>query len=131
MSYPPSPYQPPQPDPTPQQPGYTAPPASYNAPGYPAAPQPYPAGGYGYPVANPKAGTTNGFAVASLVFGILSGILLSIIFGVVALNQIPKNQQNGRGMAIAGLILSGIWLVILIALISTGAMTGSAYPSTY
>ncbi len=69
------------------------------------------------------AGASNGFAVASLVLGIV-GIpffcsvivpLLAIIFGGVALGQINKRQGGntaGKGLAIAGMICGGIGLVI-------------------
>lgn len=46
-----------------------------------------------------------------MVLGILGGVLLSAIFGFVALSQIRKRGDKGRGMAIAGLVLSGVWLV--------------------
>ena len=35
---------------------------------------------------------TNGFAIASLIFGIIGGVLLSVIFGFVALSQIKKRK---------------------------------------
>lgn len=53
---------------------------------------------------------TNGLAVASLVLGILGFGLLPVIFGHVALGQIRRNGEQGRGMAIAGLVLG--WLVL-------------------
>lgn len=56
---------------------------------------------------------TNGFAIASLIFGIIGGVLLGAIFGFVALSQIKKRNQGGRGLAIAGLVLSGCWLLLL------------------
>lgn len=59
-----------------------------------------------------REGTTNGFAIAALVFGLLGGILLSVIFAIVALRQIGKRGQDGKGMAIAGLVLSGCWTAI-------------------
>jgi hypothetical protein len=58
----------------------------------------------------------NGMATAGLVFGVLSNLcccfgvawaVLGIIFSVVALSQHDSHpQQGGRGMALAGLILS-------------------------
>jgi Domain of unknown function (DUF4190)/Septum formation len=78
----------------------------------------------------------NGFAVASLVLGIIGGILLSVIFGIVALVQMRKRPYRGKGMAIAGLVLSGVWTlgwitVIALAIASdadrdaSGQVTGS------
>jgi hypothetical protein len=62
---------------------------------------------------------TNGFAVASLVLGILwlfwVGSLLAVIFGHVATNQIDQSGgvQGGRGMAVAGFVLGYVGLGIL------------------
>ncbi len=63
----------------------------------------------------------NGFAVASLVLGILwvwfIGSLLAVIFGHIALGQIKRaaDAERGRGLAIAGLVLGylGIGLLVL------------------
>ncbi|SFW79322.1 DUF4190 domain-containing protein [Amycolatopsis australiensis] len=56
----------------------------------------------------------NGFAVASLILGILGicgfSLVLGLIFGIVALVQIGKSGQAGRGMAIAGIVLSVLWV---------------------
>src|SRR5438067_6115326 len=58
------------------------------------------------------SGTSNGFCVASLVLGII-GIpayciavpsLLAVIFGIIGLNQVSKNEASGKGLAIAGLV---------------------------
>lgn len=58
-----------------------------------------------------QAPGTNGMAVASLVLGLLGISLLGLIFGAIALGQIDKNTgQQGRGMAIAGIVLSVFWL---------------------
>ncbi len=86
---------------------------------YGPPPQPY---GYGPPP--PKPGT-DGFAIASLIFGIIGGILLSAIFGFVALSRIRRTGRGGRGLALAGLVLSGVWVliygVIIVAVIATSA----------
>jgi Domain of unknown function (DUF4190)/Septum formation len=60
----------------------------------------------------PAASSTNGFAIAALVFGILGG-LLGIVFGIVALVQIRRTGQKGTGLAVAGLVLSALWLLVL------------------
>lgn len=97
-------------------PAYGAPqPGAY--PGYPAS------GAPGYPP--PGGGGTSGFAIASLIFGILGGVLFSVIFGIVALFQIRKRGQTGRGLAITGLVLSGCW-VLLIAGGITAAIISDA-----
>ena len=74
---------------------------------------------------------TSGLAVASLVLGILwlcgVGSLLATIFGAVALGQIAhsKGRLDGKGMAIAGLVL-GIIGLGLLALPFVHGMLGSA-----
>ena len=81
-----------------------------------------------------KVPATNSLAVASLIMGLLSitvGLfccgplfgILGIIFSAVALSQIRKNPQlqSGRGMAIAGLVLSVFGLIFsLVILLAFG-----------
>lgn len=74
------------------------------------------------PVARPTFvrahGPTNGLAIASLVVGLFwmwwIGSVLAVVFGHVALNQIARNGQSGRGIAIAGLVLGYIGLATLL-----------------
>ncbi len=80
-----------------------------------------PYGGYGSPA---QPATTSGFAIAALVFGLIGGVVLSLIFGIVALVRIRTSGQRGRGLAIAGLVLSGVWIVIIGALIAVAVTTG-------
>jgi len=62
----------------------------------------------------------NGFAVASLVLGIVwvywIGSILAVVFGHISLRQIKGSEeaQTGRGMAIAGLVLGYIGLTTLL-----------------
>lgn len=72
----------------------------------------------------PRSGT-NGFAIASFVLGLIGGILLSVVFGIVALVQIKRRPQGGKRLAIAGLVLSGLWLVGLTAGITYAIMSGA------
>ncbi|HEX7746724.1 MAG TPA: DUF4190 domain-containing protein [Micromonosporaceae bacterium] len=99
-----------------RQPGDPSPPGYPTQPAYPALP--------GYPPPVPEPGL-NGFAVASLVLGIIGGILLSVIFGIVALVQMRKRPYRGKGLAIAGLVLSGVWTLGLIALIVVAIAAGA------
>ncbi|MFI5933344.1 DUF4190 domain-containing protein [Actinoplanes sp. NPDC051494] len=62
----------------------------------------------------PQNTSTNGFAIAALIFGIIGGVLLSVIFGIVGLVQIKNRGQKGRGLAITGLVLSGLWIVGIV-----------------
>ena len=53
----------------------------------------------------------SGFAVAALVFGVIGGVLFSAMFGVIALVKIKQTGQRGKALAVAGLVLSGVWLL--------------------
>ncbi|MFE6161895.1 DUF4190 domain-containing protein [Streptomyces sp. NPDC056486] len=114
----------------PQQPygqaPYGPPPAQ---PPYPGGPQgPYPGGpqvpyqrwpGEYSPYSRPPV---NGFAIASLVLGILCFLpAVGLILGLVALAQISKKGERGKGMAIAGSILSVVGIVLLVLAVTTGA----------
>jgi Domain of unknown function (DUF4190) len=92
------------------------------APGvYPDYPYPHPSqypappGQWPFPL---RSRPTNGFAVASMVLGILwiywVGSIFAIIFGHLALRQISRTGHRGRGMAIAGLALGYVGLVTMI-----------------
>ncbi|KAA1251724.1 DUF4190 domain-containing protein [Mycobacterium simiae] len=102
------------PYPPPAQPPEQGP---YGPPGYPGG-YPPPPSPYGQAHPPPPASLgTNGFAIASLIFGVLGGVLLSVIFGIIALTQIKRRGQSGRGMAIAGLVLSAAWTLVIVAAI--------------
>jgi hypothetical protein len=94
----------------------------------PVAP-PLTPGGYYDPPLQP-APSTNGFAIASFVLGLLGGVLLSVIFGIVALRKLRVRPQAGKGLAIAGLCLSGLWLVGIGAVVLVGALTAAQRSAT-
>jgi hypothetical protein len=77
-------------------------------------------------------GKADGFAVASLLLGVFGitiiGAILSINFGIMALRRVRRTGQPGRGMAIAGLILSAIWLLVGTFFV-LGAGKGPSQPS--
>lgn len=110
---PPPGQQPPAQGQPPAAPAYQPPPA---APAYqgqaPAGQAPYGQQPYGAPTER-----YNVLAIVSLVTGILFISLVAIITGHIALSQIKKTQEKGRGLAIAGLVLgyAGILLGILFA----------------
>ncbi len=60
----------------------------------------------------PAERRTNGFAIASLITGLFGAAPIGITFGMIALAKIRKRPQRGRGLAIGGLITSGIWLLL-------------------
>jgi hypothetical protein len=107
-------------------PPYGPPPVPYGQPpSYPYPPPPPPPGYPGYPAypAPPQQQKTNWWAIVSLVFGILGGVLISVICGIVGLNK-AKQGQGGRAMAIAGLVLSALWVVLLAVGISVYFLIG-------
>ena len=86
-----------------------------------------------------QAAPTNGLAVASLVFGILSWVLCPLAGGVIAVacghlakSQIKSSGESGGGMATAGMILGYVhlafwaigilfWIFVLGGLAALGA----------
>jgi putative regulator of septum formation len=96
--------------------GPYGPPGPYGQPAQgpypPPPPMPYQAPPPGYPT--PPPAQTNWWAIVSLIFGVLGGVLISVVCGIVGLNK-AKQGQGGRGLAIAGLVLSGLWVLVLIA----------------
>jgi hypothetical protein len=97
----------------------TQPPIQYSYPVQPAAQSLAPAGVVGMPyqpVASYGPGfgyaqRTNGFAVASLILGLLGISLLAIIFGHVAISQIRRSGERGSGLAVTGLVFGYLWIV--------------------
>ncbi len=101
----------------PPYPGQPGPPQYGGQPQYGQQPPPY-----GMPPMSPIQGNpyqqgppqgTNGLAIASLILGILSMVLFSVILGVIALRQVKERNQNGRGLAIAGIAISGVWVLLI------------------
>lgn len=106
-------------------PGYPPPPPGYPQAGpsfpplYPPPPEygaPYP-GGYGPPMT--PVGGTNPLAIFSLVascIGLLCGFgsIIGIVLGVIAMNQIKRTGQQGRGLAVAGIAVGAVSLVVSV-----------------
>jgi uncharacterized protein DUF4190 len=88
-----------------------------------APPPPYPYQQQGPVYAAPIAVKTNGLAIASMVLGILwlwwIGSVLALVFGMVAKSQIDNSGglQQGRGMAIAGIVLGWVGIGFLLVFV--------------
>lgn len=133
--YPDPPAYPPPPDYPPPSPGYGAyPPPPPGPPGYGGHP-----GGYGTPYdpyGPPVPMGTNNLATASLVTSIIGALLslfcclggflpvVAIVLGIAALNQIRQTNQQGRGLAIAGIVIGAVTVVLLIVLFMVGVAIG-------
>jgi hypothetical protein len=98
----------------------------YGTPPYPGAPYGYPPPGY------QQSRHTNGFAIASMVLGILwlygVGAILALIFGYVGRKQIRERGDSGNGMAIAGIVLGWIGVAGIILFIVLLAVAASSSP---
>jgi hypothetical protein len=73
------------------------------------------------PPPDPKGeGGTNGWAVAAFILGLVGGTILSVIFAIVALVQLRGRRQRGRGLAIAALIVSVVWIAAISSVVVYG-----------
>ncbi|WP_155769518.1 DUF4190 domain-containing protein [Mycobacterium asiaticum] len=121
------PYPPPYPGPPPGGSGYPPPPGGYGGYGYPPPPQNY-------------GPSTNAMALAALIASITGfitcglGAVLGLIFGFIGLSQIKRTGDGGRGLAIAGIVISlatfGIFLIALIIGLVTDDHSNSSAPAT-
>lgn len=68
---------------------------------------------------------TNGFAIAGFVLSFFVAIL-GLIFSAIALKQIGDRGEGGKGLAIAGLVLSIVWICVALILLMAGACTVSS-----
>ena len=82
---------------------------------YPPPPQGgYPTEYYGYPRPRP----TNAMAIASLVCAFLFAPL-GIVFGHISLSQIKRTGEDGRGLAIAGLVISYLATALAVVVVAS------------
>ncbi|WP_405887829.1 DUF4190 domain-containing protein [Streptomyces sp. NBC_01136] len=113
---PPGPQQPdgPYPPPYPQGP-YQGP---YQAP-YEAS-GPYQVWGQGYSPYNRPA-PVNGLAIAALVLGVLCFLpAVGLVLGIVALAQIRKRGERGKGLAVGGMVMSSLGIALFALALATG-----------
>lgn len=59
-------------------------------------------------------GGTNTPALLSLIFGLLGSGVVPIVLGHVALSQIRRTGETGRGMAIAGIVLGWVGIAAIV-----------------
>lgn len=82
---------------------------------------------YVQPIILDEKPKNDGFAIASLILGILSlfcGLLtgiLSVIFGAISINKSRQLNKKSSGMAIAGLILGIVSIVMFVVFFASGA----------
>lgn len=99
-----------------------------------------------YPPYNQPA-KTNGKSIVTLVLGILSLVvpyvgfligIVGIIFGALSFKELKKTGEQGRGLAIGGLITSilgtllwGLIAIFLIVFLIIGFSEGSSYNNNF
>ncbi|MBV8292703.1 MAG: DUF4190 domain-containing protein, partial [Mycobacterium sp.] len=115
------------PPPPPPHTGHSYPPPGYGGPpGYPGPYDPY------QPYRD-RSHETNGLAIASLITSVAGGLLgiplsfvcyfgilipiIGVVLGVVALSQIKRTNQQGRGLAIAGIAVGATAAVLLVMIV--------------
>jgi len=99
LSYgPPAPYDPQAP---------YGPPAPYDPQAPFAAPPPYGS-------ATQPASGTNGFAIAGFVLSLPGMVPLAVIFSIIGLVKARAAHQKGKGLAIAGLVISAVWVLVVV-----------------
>ncbi|MFE1024176.1 DUF4190 domain-containing protein [Streptomyces sp. NPDC058818] len=102
------------------------PPGPHSPGQYPPGPyppqQPYP-GGWGQPYgAYPRQPPVNGVAIAAFVLGVLCFVpAVGLVLGLIALAQIRRRGERGKGFAVAGSVLSSVGLALWAVSLSTGA----------
>ncbi|MGV9242993.1 DUF4190 domain-containing protein [Streptomyces sp. NPDC003710] len=106
------------PPPGPQQPGGPYPQGPYQQPYGPGLP--YRPWGQGYSPYNRPA-PINGLAITALVLGILCFLpAVGLVLGLIALAQIRRRGERGRGLAIGGIVMSSIGLALFVTALATG-----------
>lgn len=109
--------------PPPPDPAYSerpTPPYGTSYPEYPPyPPMPYPYVPGPYPPYRPPQ--TNAMAIASLICAFLFAPL-GIVFGHLSLSQIKKSGEDGRGLAVAGLVIGYLITIGTIVALVAGAL---------
>ncbi len=100
-------------------------------PPYGAYPPPPPYQGYraDYPGYPPQSRPTNTLSIVSLVGAFLFAPL-GVIFGHVALSQIKKSGEEGRGLAIAGLVIGYLFTAAAIIVVAVSVFLLAALGET-
>ncbi|HYJ56228.1 MAG TPA: septum formation family protein [Mycobacterium sp.] len=119
----------------PPDPGYQGNPPPHGRPQYgpppggpagaypPPPPPPLPYQGFQREAYYAPAPRTNWWSIVALIFGVIGGVLISLICGIVGLKK-SREYQRGRGMAIAALVLSVLWIFVIGAAILLQGLIG-------
>jgi hypothetical protein len=77
--------------------------------------------GYGAPARPQPTGPVNRFAIVSLVTGLIGLVPLGFIFGILAIRQINRTGERGRGHAVGGILTAGVWMYVIYMIVSVQA----------
>jgi len=81
-----------------------------------------------FPTAPAAPQRTNTLAIVSLVLAFVAP-LIGLVLGFVALSQVKRNGEGGRGLALAAVIIGGVitlfYVVLVIAMIAVAASAPS------
>jgi hypothetical protein len=107
----------------PGQPGYPPPPpGGYPPPGAgypPPGPGGYPPPPAGYPPMPEQQQGFSGLAIAGFILSFFGG-LLGFVLSLIAIFQTGKGKKRGRGLAVAGVVISvvvaGVGIAVVVAL---------------
>ncbi|MCH4834584.1 DUF4190 domain-containing protein [Bifidobacterium pseudolongum] len=116
-----------QPNPYAQEYGYAGQ-QQYTQPGYGQAPQqPYGQQPYGQPYAQQPAAYPqdrwNGMAIAGFVCSFIFSIV-GLVLSIIGYNQTKKTGEKGKELALAGIIISGLSIVMTIVMIIAFVVIG-------
>ncbi|WFR67180.1 DUF4190 domain-containing protein [Curtobacterium flaccumfaciens] len=82
-----------------------------------------------YAPAPSVAPRTNTLAIISLVLAFVAP-LIGFILGFVALSQVKRRGEGGRGLALAAVIVGGAITLLYVILIAVAVLAAVSAPST-
>ena len=62
----------------------------------------------------PEKTGTDGVAIAALVLSVIGALIPAVACAFVALSRVRRSHRKGRGLAVAALIVSVVWLAVAI-----------------
>ena len=62
---------------------------------------------------------TNVMAILSLIFSFIFAPI-GLVFGFISLNQIKKSGEDGKNLAIAGLVISSVPILVILIITFIG-----------